>query len=95
MVKTFETEEDAIKLANDTTYGLGATVYTNDITRALRVTAELEAGTVTINSFHWLVPETPFGGVKQSGYGREGGLEGIKAFLEAKTVHININMPKA
>ncbi len=95
VVKTFETEEDAIKLANDTTYGLGATVYTNDITRALRVTAELEAGTVTINSFHWLVPETPFGGVKQSGYGREGGLEGIKAFLEAKTVHININMPKA
>jgi aldehyde dehydrogenase (NAD+) len=74
---------------------VSATVYTSDITRALRVTGELEAGTVTINSFHWLVPETPFGGVKQSGYGREGGLEGIKAFLEAKTVHINMNMPKS
>jgi len=69
-------------------------VYTNDITRALRVTAELEAGTVSVNTIHLLVPETPFGGKKQSGYGRESGLEGIKAFLEPKTVHINMNMPR-
>jgi len=60
----------------------------------MRVQAELEAGTVSINTSHWVVPETPFGGVKQSGYGREGGLEGIKAFLEPKTVHINMKMPK-
>ncbi len=73
---------------------ISATVYTNDITRALRVTAELEAGTVTVNSFHRLVPETPFGGKKQSGYGREGGFEGIKVFLEAKTVQINMTMPE-
>jgi aldehyde dehydrogenase (NAD+) len=71
-----------------------ATVYTNDITRALRVSAELEAGTVSINTFHWLVPETPFGGKKQSGYGRESGIEGMKAFLEPKTVHVNMNMPR-
>ena len=51
-------------------------------------------GTVSINTHHWLVPETPFGGVKQSGYGREGVIEGIKAFLEAKTIHINMNMPR-
>jgi aldehyde dehydrogenase (NAD+) len=60
----------------------------------MRVQAELEAGTVSINTAHWVVPETPFGGVKQSGYGREGGLEGIKAFLEPKTIHINMRMPK-
>ncbi|KIW60873.1 hypothetical protein, variant [Exophiala xenobiotica] len=94
VIKTFETEKEAIEMANNTSYGLGATVYTNDITRALRVTAELEAGTVTVNSFHRLVPETPFGGKKQSGYGREGGFEGIKLFLEAKTVQINMTMPE-
>jgi len=93
-VKTFETEEEAVEMANSTTYGLGATIYTNNLTRAMRVQAELEAGTVSINTAHWVVPETPFGGVKQSGYGREGGLEGIKAFLEPKTVHINMKMPK-
>ncbi|KAK5093969.1 hypothetical protein LTS08_008793 [Lithohypha guttulata] len=93
-VKTFQTEEEAIKLANNTTYGLGATIYTNDITRAMRVQAELQAGTVSINSAFWVAPETPFGGWKQSGYGREGGLEGIKAFLQPKTVHINMNMPR-
>ncbi|KAK5212406.1 hypothetical protein LTR96_011799, partial [Exophiala xenobiotica] len=55
-------------MANNTSCGLGATVYTNDMTRALRVTAKLEAGTIAINSAHRLVPETPFGGKKQSGY---------------------------
>ena len=46
-----------------------------------------------MNAYHWPVPETPFGGVKQSGYGREGGIEGVKAYLEPKTVHINMKMP--
>ncbi|KAJ9637545.1 hypothetical protein H2204_004694 [Knufia peltigerae] len=92
VVKTFENEEEAIALANNTSYGLGATIYTNDITRALRVTAEMESGTVSINSSHVLLTETPFGGKKQSGYGREGGLEGLKEYLEAKTVHVNMRM---
>lgn len=110
VIKTFENEEEAIALANNTSYGLGgeflhsyqkpasaytellATIYTNDITRALRVTAEMESGTVSINSSHVLLTETPFGGKKQSGYGREGGLEGLKEYLEAKTVHVNMRM---
>lgn len=59
----------------------------------MRVQAELEAGTVSINSSFWPSITTPFGGYKQSGYGREGGLEGIKAFLQPKTVNINMKMP--
>lgn len=81
-----------IKTSFPLTRNLSATIYTNDITRALRVTAEIDSGTVSINSVHTLLTETPFGGRKQSGYGREGGLEGIKAFLDAKTVHVNLRM---
>jgi aldehyde dehydrogenase (NAD+) len=95
-VRTFKTEEEAIQLANDTTYGLGcrsshsfhdfadlllATIYTADIARALRVAGQIEAGTVGINSAFATSPQTPFGGWKSSGYGRESGIEGLKNYL--------------
>lgn len=70
-----------------------ATVYTSDIARALRVAGKIEAGTVGINSAFNTSPQTPFGGHKQSGYGRESGIEGIKEYLQPKTIHINMNAP--
>lgn len=92
-VRTFTTEDEAIKLANDTEYGLGSTVYTSDIGRALRVASQLEAGTCGINSAFATSPQTPFGGAKQSGQGRESGIEGLKGYLQPKTIHINMNVP--
>lgn len=95
-VRTFKDEEEALKLANDTQYGLGSTVYTGDIARALRVASALQAGTVGINSAFATSPQTPFGGFKQSGYGRESGIEGIKNYLQAKSIHISMTVkPKS
>jgi len=91
-VRTFKTEEEAIQLANDTQYGLGSTIYTSDIGRALRVASEMQSGTVSINTGHVTSPQTPFGGFKQSGYGRESGVEGIKNYLQAKTIHVNLKL---
>ena len=70
-----------------------ATVYTSDIARALRVAGQIEAGTVGINSAFNTSPQTPFGGFKQSGIGRESGPEGIKEYVQPKTIHINMNAP--
>ena len=64
-IRTFKTEVEAIELANNTTYGLGSTIYTSDIARALRVAGKLEAGTVGINSAFNTSPQTPFGGFKE------------------------------
>ncbi|MDQ6746827.1 MAG: aldehyde dehydrogenase family protein, partial [Candidatus Dormibacteraeota bacterium] len=84
-VVPFETEEEAIGLANDTEYGLGAGVYTNDVSRAMRMAKAVRAGTVGINGFQ-IEPHLPFGGFKQSGMGREGGLAAFESFTELKTV---------
>jgi aldehyde dehydrogenase (NAD+) len=83
----FESEEEAIRIANDTTYGLGAGIQTSDVKRAHRVAKALRAGTVGINGF-MVMPNTPFGGFKTSGLGREGGRESIEAFTETKTVDV-------
>jgi acyl-CoA reductase-like NAD-dependent aldehyde dehydrogenase len=82
----FDTEEEAIGIANDTTYGLAAYVHTEDLRRAHRVSAALEAGNVWVNSFLGIPAAAPFGGTKQSGYGRLGGLAGVKEFLRPKNV---------
>lgn len=84
----FKTEEDALRMANSTDYGLSATIWTNDLKRAHRVASEVHAGIVWINS--WLVRDlrTPFGGVKSSGVGREGGWEALRFFTEPKNVFI-------
>jgi succinate-semialdehyde dehydrogenase/glutarate-semialdehyde dehydrogenase len=87
-IATFETEEEAITAANDTEYGLVSYVFTRDLDRALRVTERLETGMVGLNQGVVSNPAAPFGGVKQSGLGREGGTAGIDEFLETKYVAV-------
>jgi succinate-semialdehyde dehydrogenase / glutarate-semialdehyde dehydrogenase len=89
-VGSFESEEDAIAAANDTEYGLVAYVFTRDIKRALRVIEGLETGMVGLNQGIVSNPAAPFGGVKASGFGREGGVEGIEEYLETKYVAVNL-----
>ena len=87
-ITPFDTEEEVLEMANSTQYGLSATLWTSDLKRAHRMANELQAGIVWINS--WLVRDlrTPFGGVKSSGVGREGGWEALRFFTEAKNVFI-------
>lgn len=87
-ITTFATEEEAIRRANATPFGLVAFAYTQDLNRALRLAEELETGMLGINAGVVSNPAAPFGGVKQSGLGREGGFEGIEEFLEATYVGI-------
>ncbi len=87
-LQTFETEAEALELANGTEYGLSATVWTNDLKRAHRMANDLEAGIVWINTWMLRDLRTPFGGVKHSGVGREGGWEAMRFFTEAKNVVI-------
>src|SRR3954471_19533301 len=89
-VASFESEEDAIAAANNTEYGLVAYVYTRDIKRAFRVCEGLETGMVGLNQGMVSNPAAPFGGVKASGFGREGGYEGINEYLETKYVAVNL-----
>jgi succinate-semialdehyde dehydrogenase / glutarate-semialdehyde dehydrogenase len=89
-VATFDEEEAAVAAANDTEYGLVAYVYTRDIKRAFRVCEALETGMVGLNQGLVSNPAAPFGGVKQSGFGREGGAEGIHEYLEVKYVAMNL-----
>jgi succinate-semialdehyde dehydrogenase/glutarate-semialdehyde dehydrogenase len=89
-VKGFLDEDEAIAAANDTEYGLVAYVFTNDLKRALRVCERLETGMVGLNQGIVSNAQAPFGGVKQSGFGREGGYEGIEEYLETKYVAVNL-----
>jgi succinate-semialdehyde dehydrogenase / glutarate-semialdehyde dehydrogenase len=87
---TFDTEDEVITAANDTEYGLIAYVYTNDLKRGLRVIERLETGMVGLNKGMVSNPAAPFGGVKHSGFGREGGSEGIEEYLSVKYVGIDL-----
>lgn len=89
-VVTFDSDEEAIALANNTEYGLIAYVYSSDLKRAIRTAEALEAGMVAINRGVISDPAAPFGGVKQSGLGREGGFAGIHEFLETKYIGVEI-----
>jgi succinate-semialdehyde dehydrogenase/glutarate-semialdehyde dehydrogenase len=89
-VKAFSSEEEAIKWANDTEYGLVAYVYTRDLGRAFRVIEGLQTGMVGLNQGMVSNAGAPFGGVKQSGFGREGGPEGIEEYLETKYVAMTL-----
>jgi acyl-CoA reductase-like NAD-dependent aldehyde dehydrogenase len=87
-VMTFKTETEAIKLANDTDYGLSAQVYSADVERALRVARQIEAGRIRINTAKWGSLECPFGGYKKSGMGREHGRWGFEELTQIKHVMI-------
>ena len=89
-VYRFDTEDEAIRMANDTEYGLAAYVYSRDLTRAMRVAGGIETGMVGINRGLMSDPAAPFGGVKQSGLGREGGVHGILDFTEPKYYAVEI-----
>jgi succinate-semialdehyde dehydrogenase / glutarate-semialdehyde dehydrogenase len=89
-VGSFASEEDAVAKANDTEYGLVAYVFTSDVKRAIRVCEALDTGMIGLNQGMVSNAGAPFGGVKQSGIGREGGNEGIEEFLETKYVAVNL-----
>ncbi|MFM9050135.1 MAG: aldehyde dehydrogenase family protein [Actinomycetota bacterium] len=90
-VETFSTEDEAVRLGNDTTYGLAGAVWTSDAGRGERVARALRHGTIWINDFHPYLPQAEWGGFKQSGVGRELGPTGMHEYLEAKHVYRNLS----
>ncbi|KAF5664281.1 aldehyde dehydrogenase (nad+) [Fusarium heterosporum] len=89
-ISKFKTEQEVIELANDSEYGLAAAVFTNDISRAIRVSEQIECGLVTVNSWGAVNANTPFGGVKQSGFGREGGQDSLHDWTQVKCIKVNV-----
>jgi len=90
VVQKFKTEEEALELANDSPYGLAGAVFTNDVTRAYRVVKGIRAGITWINGYHSTYTECPWGGYKQSGWGRELGTFGLDAYTEVKQINLNL-----
>jgi aldehyde dehydrogenase (NAD+) len=86
----FRDEGEAVALANGVSYGLAGYLWTNDLARAHRVAGSLEAGWIGVNGFPPMPPNAPFGGVKGSGFGREGGLAGVLEFVRPKNVWVNL-----
>ena len=89
-VLTFADEQEAITRANDTAFGLGAGIITSDLSRAHRVADQLQAGNVWINSYNLIPPGLPFGGSKQSGFGREGSVYALEAYTEVKATYVQL-----
>ncbi|MBJ2173135.1 aldehyde dehydrogenase [Aureibaculum sp. A20] len=87
-IMPFNNEEEVLQMANDVKYGLSATLWTNDLSRTMRMTKQLETGIVWVNTWMLRDLRTPFGGIKASGIGREGGFEALRFFTEAKNVCI-------
>jgi betaine-aldehyde dehydrogenase len=90
-VQLFEDEAEAVRIANDTIYGLAAGVFTGDVAKGIRVLQKLRAGITWLNTYHPTFNEAPWGGYKQSGTGRELGTYGLEAYLETKQININLN----
>jgi aldehyde dehydrogenase (NAD+) len=90
-VITFDDEDEAVRIANDTPYGLGSGIWTDDLKRAHRVAARIQAGSVWINTYRISSQLSPFGGYKRSGFGREGGAEMLKSYTQTKSVWLDLN----
>ena len=93
-VVPFDTEEEALRLANDNIYGLAGSVFTQDISRAIRVVRQLEVGSVSVNTHDAGDVSMPFGGYKQSGIGKDMGKEQLEHFLETKSVIVKLAEPE-
>ena len=91
VVIKFKTEDEVIAMANDSTYGLGGAVWTQDITRAMKVARSVETGRMWINTYNQLPAGAPFGGYKNSGIGRETDLSILDAYTQKKNIFINLN----
>lgn len=89
-VISFRDEEEAIRIANDTSYGLASGIQTGDLRRAMRLADRIKAGTVWLNTWHKYHPNAPFGGYKMSGYGREQGAEALESYTQYKTIWANL-----
>ena len=89
-VIAYEDDEDAIRIANDSEYGLSGGVLSSDDERALRIGRRIRTGTMALNGGQWFNVDTPFGGYKQSGLGRENGLMGFEEFLETKVMALPV-----
>jgi len=88
-VMKFDTEDEIIKKMNDNQYGLSSGIYTKDLARGLRVSKAIRAGITFVNTYRLISPSAPFGGIKDSGYGKEAGIESIKDYTRVKTVWFN------
>jgi len=86
----YQTEDEALRIANDSIYGLGGGVWSKDKGHAVEVAKKMRTGTVWINSYHVLTPAAPFGGYKQSGLGREMGVQGLMAYTQSKHIHVDL-----
>lgn len=91
VINKFETEEELVQRANDSKYGLMAGIFTQDISRALRLSSSIDAGVVGINCVSTISFSCPFGGTKESGLGREMGEHALRAYTEPKTILVNLN----
>jgi aldehyde dehydrogenase (NAD+)/phenylacetaldehyde dehydrogenase len=87
----FDSDEEVVTRANSSRYGLAAGVWTRDLRRAHTVAAALEAGTVWINAFTMIDPAAPFGGFKDSGYGRDLGVDALRGYTQTKTVWVGLD----
>ena len=88
-IETWESEQEVIRIANDSVYGLAAGIWTKDIALAMRIADQIEAGTIYVNNYFNAATQSPVGGYKQSGYGRESGWEGMRSFMQAKSVWLS------
>jgi aldehyde dehydrogenase (NAD+) len=86
VVLPYDDDEDALRIADGTEYGLSGAVYSADLDRSMAMARRFRTGTVGVNGAAWFDVESPFGGYKQSGIGREWGTEGLEDFLEVKTI---------
>ena len=85
---TVKDEEEAVKLANDSDFGLGGSIFTKDVARGKRIASQIESGMVFVNHPTWTSSDLPFGGIKNSGYGRELSSLGIQEFVNKKLVRV-------
>jgi len=91
----YDDEEEAVRIANDTIYGLVAGIWTGDINKAIRMAERIQAGTVYINNYFNAATQSPVGGFKQSGYGRENGFERMRIFMQTKSVWLARHQPSS